>query len=104
PRTRAAALNGYAIGRYPTNDPHSAPPQGFIEVTRANADTPVSPHFRLRAFLCKQSGDFRKSLLLPRRLPANLEPPLDPARRCPRSSTPSPTARAPPASTRRRSR
>lgn len=80
PRTRAAALNGYAIGRYPTNDPNSAPPRGFIEVTRANLDTPVSPHFRVGDFLCKQSGDFPKYLVLDPRLPAKLEALLDRAR------------------------
>ena len=80
PRTRAAALNGYAIGRYPTSNPDSAPPRGFIEVTGANLDTPVSPHFRLGDFLCKQSGGFPKYLVLDPRLPAKLEALLDRAR------------------------
>ena len=80
PRTRAADVNGYAIGHYPTSNPDSAPPRGFIEVTRANLDTPVSPHFHLRDFLCKQSGGFPKYLVLDSRLPAKLEALLDRAR------------------------
>ena len=55
-RVHGDALNGYTIGRYPTSDPNSPPPVGFIEVTEANRDTPVSPHFRLGDFLCKESS------------------------------------------------
>ncbi len=79
-RVRAVALNGYAIGRYPTNDPNSPPPSGFIEVTAANRDTPVSPHFRLGDFLCKESGGYPKYLVLDPRLPAKLEALLESAR------------------------
>jgi hypothetical protein len=74
---RAHALNGYEIGAYPVSDPSAAPPTGFIEVTEANEDTPVSPRFRLRDFLCKQSGGYPKYLVLDPRLPGKLEALLD---------------------------
>jgi hypothetical protein len=79
-RLHAAALNGYTIGRYPTSDPNSPPPAGFIEVTEANRDTPVSPHFRLGDFVCKESGGYPKYLVLDPRLPAKLEALLERAR------------------------
>jgi hypothetical protein len=79
-RVHGAALNGYTIGRYPTSDPKSPPPDGFIEVTEANHDTPVSPHFRLGDFLCKESGGYPKYLVLDPRLPAKLEALLESAR------------------------
>ena len=79
-RVRAAALNGYTIGRYPTSDPNSPPPAGFIEVTEANRNTPVSPHFRLGDFLCKEKGGYPKYLVLDPRLPAKLEALLERAR------------------------
>lgn len=51
----------YFVGNWPSEHgvtgPKQAPPgqyanpQGFIEVTQANADTPVSEHFKLRDFL-----------------------------------------------------
>ena len=61
-------LNGYRIGRYPRN-----PPAGFVEVTRENEDVLVSPHFRLKQFLCKQPGGSRKYVVLNERLLAALE-------------------------------
>lgn len=62
-------LNGYRIGQYPQklfrNNPKYKPPVGFIEVTKANMDTRVSPHFQLKQFLCKQQpGQWPKYLLL----------------------------------------
>ena len=83
PRTRVArnALNGYAIGAYPeaqvVQGARVEPPSGFIEVTRENLDTPVSPRFRLGQFLCKQSGGFPKYVVLDERLPRKLEALLD---------------------------
>ena len=65
-------LNGYRVGNYPRFPlkllPIYHPPQGFIEVTRANEDVLVSPHFRLRQFLCKQGDDYPKYLVLDSRL------------------------------------
>ncbi len=83
PRARVAhqALNGYAIGSYPSSaivqGARVEPPTGFIEVTRENLDVPVSPRFRLGQFLCKQSGGFPKYVVLDERLPGKLEALLD---------------------------
>jgi hypothetical protein len=72
-------LNGYRIGQYPSKphggNPEFLPPAGFIEVTKANQDTKVSPHFRLKQFLCKEdtSKTFPKYLVLKERLPLKLE-------------------------------
>src|SRR5262245_21810244 len=85
---RNGMLNGYHIGEYPvpvSNDspwsltmaPAYAAPPGFIEVTPENIDTPVSPHFTLGQFLCKQPGDFPKYLVLTTRLLIKLESILD---------------------------
>src|SRR5205823_5290104 len=57
---RRGALNGYEIGRYPRRPPIDEPfyrrPTGFIEVTRENESTLLSPHFRLKQFVCKQGS------------------------------------------------
>ena len=49
--------NGYRIGAYPAKplkgDAQYVPPPGFIEVTKENQDTKVSPHFVLKQFLGK---------------------------------------------------
>ncbi|MEO8257843.1 MAG: D-Ala-D-Ala carboxypeptidase family metallohydrolase [Acidobacteriota bacterium] len=78
-RVANGALNGYQIGQYPERPLHWSavyrPPAGFIEVTRANEDVKVSPHFRLKQFVCKQgpSGQFPKYVVLHQRLPLKLE-------------------------------
>lgn len=83
PRTQAAkqALNGYPIGRYPeaavVQGARVEPPSGFIEVTRENLDTPISPRLRLGQFLCKQESAFPKYVVLDERLPGKLEALLD---------------------------
>ena len=61
-------LNGYRIGRYPEK-----PPAGFIEVTRENENVMVSPHFRLKQFLCKQPAGSPKYVVLNERLLLALE-------------------------------
>ena len=72
-------LNGYRIGAYPAKplkgDPRYVPPAGFIEVTKDNQDTKVSPHFVLKQFLCKEdtSKQFPKYIVLQERLPLKLE-------------------------------
>ena len=71
-------LNGYRIGQYPAKPLNGAiyrPPAGFVEVTKKNEDTKVSPHFRLKQFLCKQGppDQFPKYLVLHERLPLKLE-------------------------------
>jgi hypothetical protein len=54
------ALRGYAIGSYPQTPyrGHAAylPPTGFIAVPDELRDLPISPHFTLGQFLCKQEG------------------------------------------------
>jgi hypothetical protein len=76
-RLEGEFLNGYRIGRYPRIPyrqlPVYLPPRGFVEVTAANQDLRVSPHFRLRQFVCKQDGGFPKYLVLRRALLAKLE-------------------------------
>lgn len=54
-------LNGYHIGRYPTEGSgrtdEYAPPAGFIEVTPANQDLQISEHFRISQFITKDQFD-----------------------------------------------
>jgi hypothetical protein len=70
-------LNGYHIGKYPQIPLKQLaaykPPRGFIEVTRENAETLISPHFRLAQFLCKQESGYPKYLVLKGRLLLKLE-------------------------------
>ncbi|TGD71078.1 hypothetical protein E4634_19725 [Mangrovimicrobium sediminis] len=51
-------LNGYQIGAYPREPLRGLatylPPKGFVEVTAANRDTRISPHFTLGEFVAKQ--------------------------------------------------
>jgi hypothetical protein len=78
-KVRNGLLNGYRIGHYPSTplkgNPMYLPPRGFIEVTKENQDTKVSPHFTLKQFLCKQgaAGAFPKYVVLKERLPLVLE-------------------------------
>ena len=72
-------LNGYRIGEYPSTplkgNPIYLPPPGFIEVTKENQDTKVSPHFTVKQFLCKEDTTrvFPKYIVLKERLPLKLE-------------------------------
>jgi hypothetical protein len=65
-------LNGFEIGRYPAKPLNGnaayIPPKGFIEVTKDNEDTKVSPHFQLKQFLTKQKSGYPKYLVLEERL------------------------------------
>lgn len=65
-------LNSYTIGKYPAtpldDSPLYEPPPGFIEVTEANQETWLSPHFQLKQFLCKQPGSYPKYVVLHERL------------------------------------
>jgi len=74
---RGGALNGYRIGHYPKAKPGYDLPKGFIEVTQENENTPVSPHFTVKQFLCKQSGGYPKYLVLREKLVQKLEVLLD---------------------------
>lgn len=72
-------LNGYRIGEYPATplkgSPLYAPPPGFVEVTRDNENTYVSPHFQLKQFICKEdtTSKYPKYVVLNERLPLKLE-------------------------------
>jgi len=68
-------LNGYQIGSYPPASRSYIPPKGFVEVTKDNEDTKVSPHFRLNQFICKQDtvAEFPKYVVLEQRLLLKLE-------------------------------
>ena len=75
---RDGVLNGYKIGQYPaapSGNPIYVPPAGFIEVTAQNENTSLSPHFRLKQFVCKQGApnDFPKYVVLHERLIQKLE-------------------------------
>lgn len=70
----------YYLGNWPferkgtPKTPAYANPTGFIQVTPANADTPISEHFRLRDFLTKdQPNVWPKYLLLNPKLVDKLE-------------------------------
>ncbi|NBC17592.1 MAG: hypothetical protein GVY18_09800, partial [Bacteroidetes bacterium] len=72
------ALNGYEIGRYQARPLRGNPvydrPDGFVEVTPANRNVRVAPHFTLGQFLCKQDRtDYPQYLLLRERLLLKLE-------------------------------
>jgi Peptidase M15 len=75
---RDGVLNGYRIGQYPkalNGNPIYRAPVGFVEVTGHNENTRLSPHFRLKQFVCKQGepGDFPKYVVLHERLMLKLE-------------------------------
>ncbi len=76
-RLRNGALEGYRIGAYPKTAlrglPAYRPPVGFVEVTAANRATPVSPHFTLGQFVCKQESNGRQFVVLRERLLLKLE-------------------------------
>ena len=74
---RKGVLNDFQIGAYPDTplkgNPIYIPPASFIEVTRENEDTKVSPNFRINQFLTKQKSGYPKYLVLDERLVYLLE-------------------------------
>jgi len=76
---RNGYLNGYRIGDYPAKplngNPIYLPPKGFVEVTKKNRDTKLTPHFRLEQFLCKEdlSDRYPKYVVVKERLLLKLE-------------------------------
>jgi hypothetical protein len=76
-RIEQGLLNGYRIGNYPSPHPNRSAfyprPTGFVEVTEANRNTRVSPHFSLGQFLCKQESAYPKYLVLQEKLLVLLE-------------------------------
>lgn len=70
-------VDGYRLGAYPSVpfrglDAYKAP-EGFIVVTPENENTPVSPHFVLKQFLCKQEGGWPKLAVVRPQLLVKLE-------------------------------
>ena len=70
-------LHEYRIGNYPIKPLNANPiyyrPKGFFEVTSKNLDLSLTPHLKLRQFLCKQKSDFPKYLIVRERLLLKLE-------------------------------
>ncbi|MGB7063240.1 MAG: D-Ala-D-Ala carboxypeptidase family metallohydrolase [Candidatus Zixiibacteriota bacterium] len=70
-------LRGYRIGKYPSIPYKQLPlykrPKGFVEVSEENAETLLSPHFKLKQFVCKQEGGYPKYVVLRERLLLKLE-------------------------------
>ena len=71
-RVRDGLLNGFQIGAYPAEplkgNPVYIAPKGFIEVTKENEDTKLSPNFRIKQFLTKQKSGYPKYLVIDERL------------------------------------
>jgi len=70
-------LKNYRIGNYPKipykKMPIYTPPEGFVEYKKAYDDIYVSPHFKLKQFLCKQESKYPKYLILQEKLLLKLE-------------------------------
>lgn len=71
-------LKYYHIGPYPdetemTHEELYVEPDGFIQVTRNNQDTRLSPHFTLKEFISKQRSDYPKFVYLQTPLLLKLE-------------------------------
>lgn len=71
-------LNGYRIGEYPAQpyrgQENYRAPEYFVEVAPGIEDLPLSPHFRLGQFLCKQDkGEGPAYLVVSERLVIKLE-------------------------------
>ncbi len=67
----------YRIGEYPASaildGVRYDPPRGFIEVRDEYRNVPVTPHFQLGQFLCKQARECAPYLVLSERLLLKLE-------------------------------
>lgn len=71
------SYNGYRIGEYPARKLKGLAiyehPRGYVEITEANAETRLSPHFTLSQFPSKQRTAYPKYLVLQERLLLKLE-------------------------------
>lgn len=75
-RVTEGKLKGVTIGSYPPpleDSPLYTPPDGFIEVTRNNLGTRVSPHFRLGQFVTPLNDNYPRYIVLRERLLLKLE-------------------------------
>jgi len=75
PFRNQGTVNGYQIGKYPgrSHFSHLSLPRGFIEVTGATQNAWLSPHFRLREFVCHEPSDYPKYVVLREGLIRKLE-------------------------------
>jgi hypothetical protein len=79
-RVRRGVLNGYLIGDYPQSPAGQAlyrAPEGFIEVDARSTGLPLTPHFTLGQFVCKQDARGARYVALRERLPLALEAAMD---------------------------
>jgi len=79
-RLQGELLNGYRIAAIREAAPRARQLQGagrVRRVTQENEDELVSPHFRLKQFVCKQQAGSRKYVVLNERLLLALEHGLD---------------------------
>lgn len=76
-RVKDGAIEGYRVGAYPAKPLKGLEiyraPRGLIRVTKDDVDVPVSPHFTLGQFLCKQESGWPKFVVLRERLLLKLE-------------------------------
>jgi hypothetical protein len=70
-------LDGFRIGKYPKTPLRGlafyGSPKGFIRLDSATMSMPISPHFRLGQFACKQTSALPAYLALKERLVLKLE-------------------------------
>ncbi len=74
---RNGAIGNYKIGNYPKasygKSAYYELPEGFIRVTHDLLDLKLSPHFKLKQFLCKQASGYPKYVVLREELILKLE-------------------------------
>jgi len=75
PFRRQDAINGYKIGTYPQRSHFTrlSLPRGFIEATPTTINAWLSPHFRLKEFVCHEPSGFPKCVALREGLIRKLE-------------------------------
>jgi hypothetical protein len=71
-------VGDFRIDNYPSGSPRPdvntyVPPLGFVEVTEANRELNISPHFQIGQFVSKQEGDWPKYVAPGPKLYAKLE-------------------------------
>ena len=70
-------LEGYRIGEYPLTGTRAGGffdrPRGFLRVTAADDSLQMSPHFRLKQFVCKEGTSYPKYVIVQSTLLVKLE-------------------------------
>lgn len=76
-QVKNGAIGNYKIGYYPKSSSvksnYYGRPKGFIKVTRDLLETSLSPHFKVKQFLCKQNSKYPKYVVLREELILKLE-------------------------------